>query len=580
MSDFSQQSFVGGMNLVIDATRLTDKEYRLGLNVRNRYDSLDPIPTSHKDPAIPAGIKQEMVTFGNYVICFIAGSAYYRFYSDTGWIKIEGFAMNAAAPRYWTVAVPVGLTNYGRLAAPDSLNLPTILLAGTQAGNISGLLVQDNITQPQFIFLDSSGFPAVRITQTYEEWDVVYGDSAIPPVETEVAADIAVLMEDNREYVPIGNTMTWTDGVLYIASQDGTQILRSVSGRPLDFVVNVQPNGQKGGDATTTSYSVGVSGITCLRAMSTGGVFVSASNATFLVQKNMTENSPKVFGEYTFIRQFLFNATNLSDRTIIDSLGDTRFIDLTGVRSFNAIEQLQNEGRNSIFTAKIQPIFGSLVQDYRYTAAILYNNFEFYAINTILGPVIAVYDTLTQSWSSFDTTQVNGKRIKQFAKIELTIQRLYAITEDDNLYELYSGTELATSVVRTSSINHTENGSNGIYRVNNPRYEVKLQEVRILLDSIYTDASLTIQPFVNNRLSAEQIETKEIGYVAPPNLYTGPAQLGDTNSMVYNALFTTLNCEQGWSTYVIITWSGGHLSQYSMRLEDLTPLNPTNSQKS
>ena len=73
MSDFSQQSFVKGMNLIIDSTRLTDQEYRLGLNLRNRYDTLQPIKEGKKDTAIPAGLKQEIVTFGDYIIAFIGG---------------------------------------------------------------------------------------------------------------------------------------------------------------------------------------------------------------------------------------------------------------------------------------------------------------------------------------------------------------------------------------------------------------------------------------------------------------------------------------------------------------------------
>ena len=577
MSDYNQQSFIGGINLMLDATRLTDKEYRVGLNLRNRYDVLKGIKISKKDAALPAGLLQEMTTFGDYIIAFVAGSAYYRYFSATGWTKINGFSMSSDAPRYWTQQVPVGLTNYGRLAAPTSISLASLTLAGISEGNTAGLLVQDNLNQPQYIFLAADGFPAVKVTQTYDEWDVTYGDIDGNP--TIIPEEIVKLLTDNREYVPVGNTMTWTDGILYIDSPDGTQILRSVEGRPLDFVVNVTPLGTKGGDAYTTSYSVGVSGITCLRAVATGGLFVSAANATFLVSKNRTPNAPTVFGEYTFIRQFLFNATNLSDRTIIDSLGDTRFIDLTGIRSFNAIQQLQNEGRNSVFSAKIGPIFEGIVQDYEYAAAILYDNYEFYGVNSSLGPIIAVYDTLTESWSSFDTSQTEGKRIKQFAKIESTIQRLYAITEDNSLYELYGGTENAISVMRTSSVNHTEQGAQGIYRVNTPVFEVKLSEVRVILDNIRTDTTLTLEPFVNNRLSAQDIETKAIPYDPPITNYAGTLSgLDDVNGMLYNALFPTPNCEQGWSVYVIFTWSGGQLSQYSFRMTDITPMNPLNSQ--
>jgi len=135
-----------------------------------------------------------------------------------------------------------------------------------------------------------------------------------------------------------------------------------VSGRPLDFMVNITDAGTAGGDAETTAYSVGVGGISCLRAMSDGSLFVAAGNANFSVSKNMTPNATTLFGEYTFIRKFLFNATCLNDRCILDSLGDTKFIDITGVRSFNAILQTQNEGRNTVFSRMVQSVLEGFTQ--------------------------------------------------------------------------------------------------------------------------------------------------------------------------------------------------------------------------
>ena len=97
--------------------------------------------------------------------------------------------------------------------------------------------------------------------------------------------------------------MAWSNGILYIVSQDFNTINRSVNGRPLDFVINVvntlatnAPYTQiPGGDATTTNYSVGVGGITCIRSLSTGGIFVSASGANFAVTLNQTPNAPTIF---------------------------------------------------------------------------------------------------------------------------------------------------------------------------------------------------------------------------------------------------------------------------------------------
>jgi len=489
VSTYLQQSFAGGMNLLADDIRLQPNQYRLGFNLRNRYDVLEAVLESELDVAAPVGIKQELITFGNYIILFVAGMAYYRYYTSTGWQQIVGFQMSSTAPRFWTQEVPIALTNYVRYGIIDTtttlLNARGGISNGAAAafgGNTPGLVVQDNINQPQFIFLNGAELPTVRTLQTFSQW-------ANP---------------NQREYVPIGSSMAWVDGILYITSQDGEFLLPSVSGRPLDFVTAVDENGDKVGTATTciNSYSVGVGGITCLREMSNGSLFVAASNANFLVSKNMTENSPKIFGEYTFIRTFLFNATCLSDRVIIDSLGDTKFIDLTGVRSFNAIQQTQNEGRNSAFTATIQAAFTDIVQDAMLSAAILYDNYEFYAIRTVFGAAIAVFDTINNCWASFDTEQTNSKRIKIFAKIELSIQRLYAVTEDDKLYTLYIGPGTNTPRIRTAS------ATSGI----KPNGEIKLKELRCVINKITENVVVSAVPYTNNRLS-DTVQSKVIQYI-------------------------------------------------------------------
>lgn len=568
MSEYTQQSFSGGMNMLADDTRLQTNQYRVGFNLRNRYDILDPVLESEIDVALPVGIVQEMTTFGNFIIVFVSGKAYYRYFASTGWQQIVGFSMLNNAPRYWSQVVPVALTNYVRKGIvptgetePDARGGIINGISSAFAGNNPGLLVQDNVNQPQFIYLDSLGYPAVRVTQTYDQWSIT--------------------STDLREYVPIGNTMAWVDGILYIASQDGEAIYRSVSGRPLDFVVAVDENGDKEGDATTTSYSVGVGGIRCLRQMSDGSLFVAASNANFLVSKNMTQNAPTLFGEYTFIRTFLFNATCLSDRVILDSLGDTRFIDLTGVRSFNAIKQTQNEGRNTPFTATIQAAFGQekskIIQDADYSAAIYYDNYEFYAVNTIFGPVIAVYDTLNQCWSSFDTDQTGGQRIKILAKIELTIQRLYAVTEDNKLYTLYIGPGISSPKFRpisaSSLLVKTEQG----YSVSQ-KSEIKLTDLRCVFNLITKDTLVTATPYVNNRLAGVPATPKYIYYAAPTTVSS--ETMPDIDTQLSNVLFTFPNCGQGWKSFVMLEWAGsGSLTQFTYTFNDLTPMSPLLSQR-
>lgn len=588
-SEYDQSDFSGGMNLLGDDTKLGPTQYRVGFNLTNRFNRLDLVLESQVDPAIPAGLKQEIVTFGNYIIVFIAGSAFYRYYTSEGWTPIVGFRMSPDAVRYWTCAIPVSTTNYARVAATSTVPTVTaaapngginlISLENASAGNLPGLLVQDGVNQPMFIYVDAATLlPVSRTTQTFDQWSITYTDAT-----NTVVAD----NKDQREYVPIGQSMTWDDGILYVTAPDGNNILRSVSGRPLDFMVNVSntlvtvdPFTQVGGgDAYSTAYSVGVGGIVCLRAMSSGGIFVAASNSNFAVTKNMTQNAPTEFGEYTFIRTFLFNATCLSDRSIFDSLGDTRFIDLTGVRSFNAIEQTQNEGRNTPFTLQVQDAFTGVVQDANFAAGILYDNYELYAMQTIFGPALAKYDSINQCWTSFDVTLTGGKRIKILAKIELSIQRLYAITEDDQLYTLYIGPNLAKGVVRTAGISANAIAEdNEDVKLNDPKMEIKPINARVVLNNLTDDCLLTYTPYVNNRLTLAKTMEKVITYSAPTIVSTDPFRLPDVNTLLANTFFQTPNVSQGWKMFGVFEWNSGSITQFSFEAMTLTPNNPVSSQ--
>ena len=218
MSEFNQESFSGGLNLLLDDTRLANNQYRVGFNLRNRYDVLDPVKSSIKDTSSAIiGLKQGILTFGEFIIAFVVGKAYFRHYTQTGWNQIPNFLMSTTAPRFWTVAIPVAVTNYGRLSSTttdgtntynSSLNpvYSTQSTAAAFAGNLPGLLVQDNVSQPQFVYLDGNGYPTARVTQTYNQWTATYD---LTP------ANYGKLTVDKREYVPVGSSMAWVDGVLY-----------------------------------------------------------------------------------------------------------------------------------------------------------------------------------------------------------------------------------------------------------------------------------------------------------------------------------------------------------------------------
>lgn len=543
---FNQVSFAGGMNLLVDDTRIQANEYREAFNVRNRFDVLDQVLTAVQEIGAPIGNKQGLFTFGDYLILFVFGQAWYRFRDTFGWNQIQGFNMSQSASRVYIAVVPVNTTNYGRVATGNSVaaGAPINLINVSAAfGNPSGILVQDGVTQPFFIWVDSQGIHC-RQTQKYTDW--VYDSTG---------------KNDKREYVPIGTVMAWMNGVLFLLAPDGATILRSVSGRPLDFVINVDLNGNKGGDAYTTAYSVGVGGITCMVALSSGGLFVSAGNTVcFVVTFNTTPGALQLFGEYTFIRQPLFNAGCVNDKVFVDVLGDSAFIDLEGLRSFNAVLQLQNEGRNSIFSLKVSKLFKGLIQDKLNTAAIVFDNYALFAVNTIYGNVILVYDTLSRCFSSIDTV-MNGVAIKQFAKIDTDVTRLYCIGSDDNVYQLYNGPDFATSTVRFGGLCSQD-----------PSTELQPSSFRCVINGFRENSSVICSAFVNNRLSGESI-TKSLKFSPSAIPYIGPPSLSDVDSQVNNVMFNWTGANQGWKMFHMISWTGGgSVTNVKTITNDLTPL--------
>jgi hypothetical protein len=296
----------------------------------------------------------------------------------------------------------------------------------------------------------------------------------------------------------------------------------------------------------------------------------------------MTPIAPTIFGEYTFTRTFLFNSFCLSDRAIIDSIGDTKFIDLGGIRSFNAIASLQNEGRNSVFSNSIQAAFGtapiSIIQDPANVSAVLYDNYELYSVQTIFGSTIAKYDTVNACWTSFDVQQTPGKRVKQFAPLQINVLALFGITEDDNVYQLYaSPTKVDDASFRTVGVCSTLLYANYVIKMNNPNSEIKLQKTRIILNKITEGCSITLSSYVNNRLIAEP-STKNITFETSDSIVSDDYTLPDVNTQLTNVLFSAPNAAQGWKTFGVISWTGGVITQYSMELENLTPQNPLRSQ--
>ena len=204
-------------------------------------------------------------------------------------------------------------------------------------------------------------------------------------------------------------------------------------------------------------------------------------------------------------------------------------------------------------------------------------------INTIFGQAIAKYDTLNQCWVSFDLQQTGGMGVKIFAKIELSILQLFAVTTDNKLYVLYAGPGFTSPSVRTVGICSNTLYANNNIRMNNPGWEIKPSEFRLILNKITETGTVSVTPFVNNRvarIAQNNPIVKTINYSAPPFTYVSPTNLPDVNTQLNNLLFSLPNNEQCWKLYFYISWTTGSVTQFSTRMLDLTPMNPLTSQKS
>jgi hypothetical protein len=434
------------MNRQKDTAQLAPGEYALMANGRIRNGGPQPItlPQDLSSTLPPFGNLQGVYGFDNFLLVFADGLCYFRDYdvSDTSFHVQPGFQMSATAPVIYACSVPASTINYNRTPQVDAGTGLVIASGGVQLvgslinGSPACIVCQDGTSQPFLILPDGSA----RAAQTYIQWDA----------------------NNVREYVPVGTMMLWINNKLYCLIKDTvnrfTMIASSVSGRPLDFVVAIDVNGNKvpsesTGGALAAAYSVDYTPITCLSAVSgapsTNGLgtsfYAATQKASYLVAPNYNTT---IFGEPTYTNQLLFSTGPKNNVSVTDILGDAALIDDSGIKSFNSILQTRFEGRNAPFSAKMNAFFGNadddntaIVQDI--TAAITWSDYGFFAVNTIYGYGVLVYDTLFQSFVSFD--QLFGSdvsiSIKQFADIKTTtgIRELFFIGGDNKLYQYFGG---------------------------------------------------------------------------------------------------------------------------------------------
>ena len=231
------------------------------------------------------------------------------------------------------------------------------------------------------------------------------------------------------------------------------------SGRPLDFVIAINSDGNKISSveedhgASALSYAVSYEAITCIAPLNTESLLVSTRTASFAVTPNYNIT---LYGEPTFTKRYLFGASVVNQFSFVDMMGDFGFIDAEGLRSFNAVRQLRNEGRNSAFSLKVAKLFEDIVQ--LDGAAISFDNYTFFSVKTIYGFGVLVFDGTLQKSVSLDFYKTDSDetvgQITQFTKIDTdTVHELYAVTAQGKFLRLFTGAKYNDSFVQTKAFN-------------------------------------------------------------------------------------------------------------------------------
>lgn len=516
-----QNSFVGGMNLLSNETQLDDVSYRFLINARQRIGYIEPNKENLLIDA-PAGKKQGHIGVGSAHVIFVAGLAYYRLDGQVGWSLIPGFSMDPVVDRYYTQSVPASTFNFRRKKDPLSANRPILVDANVAINGIpAGILVQDNVNQPQVIeFNNTTGTFTAFVTSNYSEWST-----------------------SNSEYVPIGRQMMHKNGITFVVARDGKSIFRSVSGRPLDFMVNVDVNGNKlpselNGGASSTSFAFDFDEITSLIDSNAEDTFLLATKNHIRIIKFDYDNT--IFGEPRFRELAIIKAGVVNQESMIEVLGDFAFVDFETISTFNAVLQLRNEGRTSIFSLQLSSLLKNIKQ--REPCACVFDSFALFYVKTTYGNLIVVYDMLHQKWVALDLTTVD--RIKQFAFVETTTEtKLYAITHHDELFQMYGSTERALAQLKTRAF------------VPFADLEHKGQVIKPVFKGGTIDGNLTVIEYVDeiqsSRLTSELEEASSgINYPVIPPVIPNNIPTMKNNSVVLKDGYTGKKLEYilQWNT--------------------------------
>jgi hypothetical protein len=411
---YTQYNFSGGLNRTFDSTKLQRNQYPLLINGRVRKNIITPTQ-KHVQIPVPGGNIQGIYAFGNVLVVFISGGAFYADMTQPGMPVLNPVLgwqpFSANAPKVYACPVPTTFSFF-------TFNQSSLqqIFPGTIGAFPAGLICQDGVSQPQIIFPGGSS----QVLGTYDSWTM-----EVP------------------NYVPIGTLMAFSGSKLYIVAPNGNTIYQSVSGRPTDFMVNLTTDGSKGGDASTVSVAVGLEPITAIVAAPQGNLFVGTAYACHTLTLN--PGNTNIFGEPQLVPAVAFPTGIVNERSYSDILGDTTFISPSGIHSFNWGLYFQRQTNNGPLGAPVRDL---MVTPLTNTAQINFDDYVLSAVSTIYGDAVIVLDSLLQPTGTVSFTAQNSAfvsvdrdfgSVRQFTATRVNgTQRMFFYTAANQLFEAYA----------------------------------------------------------------------------------------------------------------------------------------------
>jgi hypothetical protein len=521
--NFKKSAFLGGLNMQVDPSRVGDDEYALLFNGRSRTGNIVPVRKPGLCPDCPGGKYQGIYAANQFALLIAGGKAYIKNYEVPGsaFNQVVGLQLDPNVDVIYAETIPASTNNFARVPVSDNRE-EGVNLRRQIDQTPAAVLLQDGINQPWIVLADGTG----RITKTYEQWTL-----------------------DDPEYVPVGKQMLHDNGILYIASPDGTLIYRSVTDRPLNFMVIVTtPDGDKqateaDGGAANVAHAISVDRLTCLAGLNTpdNAFFAATRKLGAMVVPDFTNT---LFDEPRFDNIDAFGVGPVNQFSFVERNGDYVFVSTKGIRSFNATLNMKRESRNVPFSRKLQRLILGITQTN--PALGKFDDYILCSLKTVYGDAVVVYDETTEQWVSIDQYE-NVARVKQFATVVTAAQEtLLFITEDNKLYEFEAGAgaERASLYI-------------GDFAPETPEKNQKPALLYVALEGATVAGTLMVTPYVDGKRQANQIVSEPITSNRAPDAVPLTVPFGDdTKTNVQAIPFDLGRVAQGQKVGFLLEWDG------------------------